>query len=205
MDDIPDTAGDFDAYYGLLAPAQTVLVRAYGDDGDDRLLAELRPRFVVLFEPALEFVRRVEVFRAGAPGLNVRVYFMVWQLSAEEHKFLAAQRREKNAFERLIKERGVRNVRVHRWLRVLTERIEHAAPDLRGPRTAHGRHAAQDRLLAHGGRATRGRNGAAARDCGHARVPLDAAVAPARGGPARRAGHAHGRRLRAQPRARRRA
>jgi hypothetical protein len=112
MDDIADApeAGGFDAYYGLLAPAQTVLVRAYGDDGDDRLLAELRPRFVVLFEPALEFVRRVEVYRAGAPGLNVRVYFMVWQLSAEEHKFLAAQRREKDAFERLIRERGVRPV-----------------------------------------------------------------------------------------------
>ena len=33
---------------------------------------------------------------------------MVYQLSCEEHKFLAGQRREKDAFERLIKERGVR-------------------------------------------------------------------------------------------------
>jgi DNA excision repair protein ERCC-4 len=111
MDDIPDAPPGldetFDSFYGLLAPQQTVLVRSYSDDADDRLLAEIRPRFIVLFEPSLDFVRRIEVYRSSNPGLNVRVYFMVWQLSCEEHKFLAAQRKEKDAFERLIKERGV--------------------------------------------------------------------------------------------------
>jgi DNA excision repair protein ERCC-4 len=33
---------------------------------------------------------------------------MVYQLSCEEHKYLAGLRREKESFERLIKERGVR-------------------------------------------------------------------------------------------------
>ena len=41
------------------------------------------------------------------PGLGVRVYFMVYQMTAEEHKYLASLRKEKDAFERLIKERGV--------------------------------------------------------------------------------------------------
>jgi DNA excision repair protein ERCC-4 len=54
-------ADDFDANYGLLAPAQTVLVRAYGDDADDRMLDEIRPRFIIMFEPNLDFVRRIEV------------------------------------------------------------------------------------------------------------------------------------------------
>lgn len=35
---------------------------------------------------------------------------MVYQLSCEEHKYLAGIRREKESFERLIKERGVRTV-----------------------------------------------------------------------------------------------
>jgi hypothetical protein len=33
---------------------------------------------------------------------------MVYQMTTEEHKYLASLRKEKDAFERLIKERGVR-------------------------------------------------------------------------------------------------
>lgn len=97
---------DFDTRYGLLASEETVVVRAYSDDSDDRVLAELQPKFIVMFEPSLEFVRRVEVYKNSHPGLGVRVYFMIYQLSCEEHKYLAALRREKDSFERLIKERA---------------------------------------------------------------------------------------------------
>jgi DNA excision repair protein ERCC-4 len=38
-----------------------VLVRAYSDDTDDQMLAEIRPRFIVMFEPNQDFVRRIEV------------------------------------------------------------------------------------------------------------------------------------------------
>ena len=52
---------DFDAHYGLLAPEQTVIVRAYSDDSDDQVLQEIKPRFIVMYEPNLEFIRRIEV------------------------------------------------------------------------------------------------------------------------------------------------
>ncbi|OSD00090.1 hypothetical protein PYCCODRAFT_1371782 [Trametes coccinea BRFM310] len=97
---------DFDAHYGLLAPAQTVLVRPYSDDTDDQMLQEVKPRFIVMFEPNLEFIRRIEVYRNSNPGLGVRVYFMMYKLSCEEGKYLTGLRREKESFERLIKERG---------------------------------------------------------------------------------------------------
>lgn len=48
--------------YGLMQPEQTILIRAYSDDADDSLLAEVQPRFIVMYEPSLEFVRRVEVW-----------------------------------------------------------------------------------------------------------------------------------------------
>jgi DNA excision repair protein ERCC-4 len=48
------------------------------------------------------------VYRSSNPGLGVRVYHMVYKNSCEEHKLLASMRREKDSFERLIKERGVR-------------------------------------------------------------------------------------------------
>lgn len=52
---------DFDIHYGLLRPEETVLIRAYSDDTDDRLLSEIRPKFIVMFEPDMDFVRRIEV------------------------------------------------------------------------------------------------------------------------------------------------
>ena len=54
------TSPDFDLGteldFGLLSPEQTVVVRAYGDDGDDSVLAEVQPRFIVMFEPNQDFV-----------------------------------------------------------------------------------------------------------------------------------------------------
>lgn len=97
---------EFDQHYGLLAPEQTVLVRAFSDDSDDRMLEEIRPKFIVMFEPNMEFIRRIEVYKSSNPGLGVRVYHMVYSNSCEEHKYLAGIRMEKESFERLIKERG---------------------------------------------------------------------------------------------------
>lgn len=61
---------DYDANYGLLAAQQTVIVRAYSDDSDDQVLAEIQPKFVVMFEPNEDFIRRIEV-SFGEYGLGV--------------------------------------------------------------------------------------------------------------------------------------
>ncbi|KAI0797280.1 hypothetical protein BC629DRAFT_1581635 [Irpex lacteus] len=97
---------DLDDNYGLVAPEETVIVRSYSDDSDDQVLSELQPRYIIMFEPNLDFVRRVEVYKKSNPGLGVRVYLLIYNMSCEEAKYLAGVRREKDAFERLIKERG---------------------------------------------------------------------------------------------------
>ena len=51
-------------FYGLIAPQQTILFRAYSDDADDELLEDVRPRFIVMYEPNQDFIRRIEV-RSG--------------------------------------------------------------------------------------------------------------------------------------------
>ncbi|KAF7366272.1 ERCC4 domain-containing protein [Mycena sanguinolenta] len=99
--DSTEFESEFDTNYGLLAPQQTVLVRPYSDDTDDRLLAELQPRFIVMYEPNMDFIRRIEECFS-----SLRVYHMVYANSCEEHKYLAGIRKEKDAFQRLIKERG---------------------------------------------------------------------------------------------------
>ncbi len=97
----------FDSFYGLLAPEDVVIIRPYEGDDDEMVLQELRPRFVVMYDPDPAFVRRVEVYRSANPGLGVRVYFMLYADSVEEQKYLAGLRKEKDAFERLVRERTV--------------------------------------------------------------------------------------------------
>ena len=48
------------------------------------------------------------MYKSSHSGLSLRVYFMLYQSSCEEHKYLAGLRKEKDSFESLIKERGVR-------------------------------------------------------------------------------------------------
>lgn len=47
------------------------------------------------------------MYKAFNPSLGLRVYHMIYSNSVEEHKYLASLRREKESFEKLIKERGV--------------------------------------------------------------------------------------------------
>ncbi|KAH7904298.1 restriction endonuclease type II-like protein, partial [Hygrophoropsis aurantiaca] len=47
-----------------------------------------------------------QVYKNTHPGLAVRVYFMLYATSTEEHRYLAGLRREKEAFERLVRERA---------------------------------------------------------------------------------------------------
>jgi len=54
-------AVEYEDNYGLVIPEQMILVRAYSDDTDDRVLDEIKPKFIVMFEPDMDFVRRIEV------------------------------------------------------------------------------------------------------------------------------------------------
>ena len=58
---------DFDTEYGMLVPEQTIVVRAYSDDSDDTILTEIQPRYVIMYEPNLDFVRRLEVCARTSP------------------------------------------------------------------------------------------------------------------------------------------
>ncbi|BGO95154.1 hypothetical protein NBRC10512_001881 [Rhodotorula toruloides] len=97
---------DFEEYFGLISNEDVVIIRPYLDDEDDRVFEELRPKYVVMFDPNPSFVRRIEAYRAAHQGLAIRVYFLVYKDSVEEQKYLSEIRREKDAFVRLIEEKG---------------------------------------------------------------------------------------------------
>ena len=103
VDDLADANED---YFTLFEPSDQVVIHPYDGDQDDQLLEELRPKYVIMYTPSQDFIRRVEVYRSSHASRAVRVYFMYYGQSVEEQRYLSASRREKEAFTKLIKERG---------------------------------------------------------------------------------------------------
>ncbi|XP_065589028.1 DNA repair endonuclease XPF [Cyrtonyx montezumae] len=98
-----------DSYYGIFKNPLTIIhpLQGCGDPyALTRVLHEVEPRYVVLYDAELTFVRQLEIYKAGRPGKPLRVYFLIYGSSAEEQRYLTALRKEKEAFEKLIRERA---------------------------------------------------------------------------------------------------
>jgi DNA excision repair protein ERCC-4 len=94
-------------YFGLVEPNNLVVVHSYAGESDARLLENVKPRFIIMYDPDPTFVRCIEVYKASHPGKQVRVYFTVYDNSVEEQLYLSALRREKDAFTKLIRDKAV--------------------------------------------------------------------------------------------------
>jgi len=67
------------------------------------ILTQARPAFIILYDCDMTFVRQVEAFQAANADLEIRVYFLLYKGSVEEQAYLTTLRREKVAFENLIR------------------------------------------------------------------------------------------------------
>lgn len=67
------------------------------------MLTQAKPGFIILYDCDMTFVRQVEAFQAANTDLAIRVYFLLYKGSVEEQAYLTTLRREKVAFESLIK------------------------------------------------------------------------------------------------------
>ncbi|MEE6497589.1 hypothetical protein FKM82_002780 [Ascaphus truei] len=94
-----------ESYYGILKEPLTVIHPLQGCSdpyGLTRVLHEVEPRYVVLYDAELNFVRQLEIYRASKQK-SLRVYFLIYGGSTEEQRYLTALRKEKQAFEQLIR------------------------------------------------------------------------------------------------------
>ncbi|KAF9169504.1 hypothetical protein BGX20_010237 [Mortierella sp. AD010] len=98
---------DFTDYFGLVEPSNLVVIHSYNGESDSRLLENVKPRFIIMYDPDPTFVRCIEVYKACHPGKQVRVYFTVYDNSVEEQLYLSALRREKDAFTKLIRDKSI--------------------------------------------------------------------------------------------------
>ncbi|KAM3916765.1 DNA repair endonuclease XPF isoform 1-T2 [Leptodactylus fuscus] len=97
-----------DCYYGILKEPLTVIHPLQGCTDPyalTRVLHEVDPRYVVLYDAELSFVRQLEIYRASKQK-TLRVYFLIYGGSTEEQRYLTSLRKEKEAFEQLIREKA---------------------------------------------------------------------------------------------------
>ena len=107
---LADPLDDMEDYYELYDMQDLVVIYAYDGDMDEHVLEEVKPRYIIMYEPDTSFVRRIEVYRSSHNDRNVRVYFLYYGGSVEEQRYLSSVRREKDAFTKLIKEKSSMSV-----------------------------------------------------------------------------------------------
>lgn len=73
-----------------------------------KLMYQIKPKYVILYDTVLWFVRQLEVFKTIHHDIDMRVYFMIYSNSCEEQRYLTSVRCEKESFEILIREKAVR-------------------------------------------------------------------------------------------------
>ncbi|KAK7047730.1 DNA repair endonuclease XPF [Halocaridina rubra] len=70
-----------------------------------RILEEVQPKYIVMYDMDLTFIREVEIWQA-TQATQSRVYFLLYKGTTEEQIYLTNVKREKDAFEYLIKEKA---------------------------------------------------------------------------------------------------
>lgn len=68
----------------------------------ETVLEAIHPKVIILYEPSAESVRAIEVFQSMCPEKELIVYFLVYEESIEEERYISSLKRETDAFERLI-------------------------------------------------------------------------------------------------------
>jgi len=104
---MPQGLEDFDEYFGVL-PAPHIIIHPFA--ARKRVLEELRPKFVVMYDPDIAFFRQLEVYKAENPGVPLRVYWLWYSDSIEEKRYLAGLQKEDKSFKDLIHEKAIMSV-----------------------------------------------------------------------------------------------
>ena len=69
----------------------------------DELLIKLSPKYIILYEPEMQCIRQIEIHQAmKLSSERIKIYFFMFDKSAEEQRYLKSLHGEKEAFESLI-------------------------------------------------------------------------------------------------------
>jgi DNA excision repair protein ERCC-4 len=85
------------------SPITVVQSMQIGSFALSRIISELKPRYVIMYDSEIGTVRQLEVFQAENPDFKIKVYFMMFGKSVEEQAYLSTLRREKEAMTQWVK------------------------------------------------------------------------------------------------------
>ena len=68
-------------------------------ESEQRILEIVKPLYVVVYDPQMAFVRKLEVYKAMNPDRPLKVYFLLYEDSTEVRKFETSIKNENTAFE----------------------------------------------------------------------------------------------------------
>ncbi|KAL3237081.1 ssDNA endodeoxyribonuclease RAD1 [Nakaseomyces bracarensis] len=90
--------------YNYVDRQDQLIVETFSRIGNEMTLEEIMPAYIVLYEPDLAFIRKVEIFRALKKEDPPKVFFLYYGDSVEEQSHLMSIKKEKDAFSKLIRE-----------------------------------------------------------------------------------------------------
>ncbi|CDO93814.1 unnamed protein product [Kluyveromyces dobzhanskii CBS 2104] len=92
------------SHYGYVDNDCKIVIQTFNTTSDEQILNELMPSYIIIYEPNLAFIRKLEVYKAIHRHKPPKVYFMYYGDSVEEQTHLSSIKREKEAFTKLIRE-----------------------------------------------------------------------------------------------------
>ncbi|KAK6204286.1 uncharacterized protein RJT21DRAFT_5885 [Scheffersomyces amazonensis] len=92
--------------FEFISKDDEIFIESYNEKSSDAFLQEISPSHIIMYEPNISFIRRVESFQAINHDNPARAYLLFYEGSVEEQKFLLRIKKEKEAFTKLIREKA---------------------------------------------------------------------------------------------------
>lgn len=99
-----DLADELASKISFLKPNDSLFICRYGSEESKTILDTLQPKYVILYEPNLEFIRQLDLYKHVHP--TTKIYLLYYRDTVEEQHHLTTLKREKKIFVRLLKERN---------------------------------------------------------------------------------------------------
>ncbi|KAL6927739.1 hypothetical protein ACO0SA_004362 [Hanseniaspora valbyensis] len=99
-----DLAVEEIAQISFLKPDNSLFLCRYGSMESKTILESVQPKYVILYEPNLEFIRQLDLYKQVHH--NTKIYLLYYRDTIEEQHHLTTLKREKKTFVKLLKERN---------------------------------------------------------------------------------------------------
>lgn len=93
-----------EANLGFLRPNESIFLCRYGSEESQNVLNTLQPKYVILYEPNLEFIRKLDLYKQI--HRSAKIFMLYYRGTIEEQNHLNQLKREKRAFVKLLKEKN---------------------------------------------------------------------------------------------------